>query len=86
MSELTESDIKVISGECIDKALTRYKENICDEKHKEVTDVKDDIRIIKEKQENLGECIRIKFNKLYLILIGSLITLLVNLIYAFIAK
>ena len=84
--DITESDVKVIVGECIDKALHRYKEGTCDEKHKEVSDVKSDIREIKEKQESLSECVRIKFNKMYLLLFGALITLVINLIYAVVKK
>lgn len=91
--EISESDIKVISGECIDKALIRFREGTCYEKHKEVLNVKEDIsevkvdiKTIREKQETLGECVRKKFNTMYFLLFGSLITLIINLIYAVAVK
>lgn len=76
---IDENAVSVISHKVYDTREKRFRKDVCDPRHEEVTAVKEGI-------EKLEKCMNKKFGWLYSLIILTLLTLVGNLAYAYITQ
>lgn len=72
--------IKLIITEYIDKAIAEYKDTVCELKHKEVSELKENVNAMQDDIKKLYQSINGKFTKLTIAIIATLLALMGNLL------
>ena len=84
MEEITEDRVKVLAHEAIDKRIEDFRDQFCDPKYEQLQKDRDERgRKIERLYDSLGEltkCMNGKFNKMYYLLFGVLVSIIVTLI------
>jgi len=80
MDEATKAEVRGIAFSCIDTFKKNFKEDICNPHQKKTEDIEKEVKGMRESLNEMNTCIAKKFSKLYILMIGALVALVLNVI------